>query len=223
MFVTTVKVLIGLHISIKKINSIVKDNNMTEEQKRFIEMYSFEKKTYSKIEEDMKCTRAYLRKLLTPDVKTLIKDIQDIRTKFTPPRKEAFKGNFKNFYDWYKDQKQECGYCGITQADLKIIFVDSEDRILPFIPPTKISQREQEGPKQGAFKRSSGTLEIERLDSAGEYDGDNMILACPLCNNAKSNLIDEICWRELFVPKMQEYYKRLLNDEKCTEKCEHSK
>jgi len=33
---------------------------------------------------------------------------------------------------------------------------------------------------------------------------------CPLCNNAKSNLIDEESWRKLFVPAMKEYYRRLL-------------
>lgn len=177
---------------------------------------------------EMGWTSDYIRQLRSEhhtniEVIKKLEYIKKIRTKFTGSRKDAFIGNFKKFYDWYKDQKQECGYCGITQADLKIIFVDSEDRILPFIPPTKISQREQEGPKQGTFKRSSGTLEIERLDSAGGYDDDNMILACPLCNNAKSNLIDETCWCELFVPAMQKYYKRLLNGQKCTEKCEHSK
>jgi len=72
----------------------------------------------------------------------------------------------------------------------------------------KYNQPDREYKK--APKRSSGTLEIERLDSSVGYSEKNMILACPLCNNAKSNLIDEISWRELFVPAMKAYYEKLL-------------
>ncbi len=189
---------------------------MTKEQKQFIEMYSFQQKKYSEIETEMGRSRAYIKELRT-QVNDLINDIQKIRTKFTKPRKDSFVDNdktFKDFYDWYITQESKCGYCGITQEDLKIIFVDSEDRILPFLDKNRTYKK--------AAKRSSGTLEIERRDSAGKYIPENMILACPLCNNAKSNLIDENCWRKLFVPKMQEYYKRLLNGQKCPEKCEHS-
>ncbi len=41
--------------------NIVKDNNMTEDQKRFIEMYSFEQKKYPAIEIEMDWTRAYIK------------------------------------------------------------------------------------------------------------------------------------------------------------------
>jgi len=78
--------------------------------------------------------------------------------------------------------------------DLYIIF--QEERLLPL---------------NDAFKRSSGTLEIERRDSANNsYEKNNIILACPLCNNAKSNLIDEDSWNIIFVPAMQAYYEKLL-------------
>lgn len=69
-------------------------------------------------------------------------------------------------------------------------------------------------PLNDAVKRSSGTLEIERRDSSSNsYSRDNIILACPLCNNAKSNLIDEKNWRELFVEPMRKYYKILLGED----------
>jgi hypothetical protein len=187
------------------IGSTLRKMNMTEEQKRFIEMYSFERKNYYEIEKEMNWTRAYIKKLRTPNVDELIADIQKIRTKFTKSRKKAFKESnkdFRDFYDWYKDQKQKCAYCGISQENLYILFAEGDARILPYLVPNKIYKN--------APKRSSGTLEIERLDCASAYIPENMILACPLCNNAKSNLIDEESWCELFVPAMQEYYKKLL-------------
>ena len=122
-------------------------------------------------------------------------------TKFTEKRAKGFEDNKGNkdivrFYNWYKRQAQACGYCGITQEELYELFTKDENKTLPL---------------NVAKKRSSGTLEIERLDCITNiYVEDNIILACPLCNNAKSNLINEKNWITLFVPPMREYYKKLL-------------
>jgi hypothetical protein len=65
-------------------------------------------------------------------------------------------------------------------------------------------------------KRKNGILEIEQKTPINETekkvysDFNNLILACPLCNNAKSNLIDESSWREIFVEPMRGYYEKLL-------------
>ena len=122
-------------------------------------------------------------------------DIQTIKSKFTKKRKDGFKSILK-FYDWYKEQPQFCAYCYISQDELYQLFTRNENKKLPL---------------NNAIKRSSGTLEIERKDSnENTYDVDNSILACPLCNNAKSNLIDEDSWNNLFVPSIRKYYKQLL-------------
>lgn len=118
-------------------------------------------------------------------------DISFIKNKFNEKRKEAFDNDAVKFYDWFKDQKNCCGYCGITQNELYELFSEK----LPLNDKTK---------------RSSGTLEIERLDSDKNYSQENIILACPLCNNAKSNLIDEDSWRYIFSKPMRKYYKKLL-------------
>jgi 5-methylcytosine-specific restriction endonuclease McrA len=174
---------------------------MTEQQKRFIELHYFEKKKYPEIERIMGLSRETIHKLVDDKVKEVIEDIQKIRSKFTEKRKIGFNNDFKAFYEWYISQEQKCGYCGISQDELYEIF--KEKHILPYLE----SDREyQKNPK-----RSSGTLEIERLDSSVSYNPSNLILACPLCNNAKSNLIDEKSWRDLFVPAMRKYYEKLLN------------
>ena len=121
-------------------------------------------------------------------------EIQKIKSKYTKKRAEDF-GSIVDFYDWYKKQSQTCGYCGITQDELKELFAE-KNRTLPL---------------NSKKKRASGTLEIERRNSASNtYDASNMILACPLCNNAKSNLIDEESWKSLFVSPMRRYYEKLL-------------
>jgi len=121
-------------------------------------------------------------------------DIPKIKKKYTGERKKEF--NVIEFYDWYTRQDQSCGYCGITQDELYELFANTDNRVLPL---------------NDAQKRSSGTLEIERKDSQSNiYDSTNSILACPLCNNAKSNLIGEESWRNLFVNAMRNYYEKLL-------------
>ena len=169
-------------------------------QKNFIKLYSFERKKYADIEDELKIERSKTRELSNV-CKSEIEKIQNIRNKFTGQRRIGFDNDFKKFYKWYSKEVEngaKCGYCGISQEELYEIFGE-EKNVLPL---------------NDAVKRSSGTLEIERKDSTGNsYGADNIILACPLCNNAKSNLIDEENWRNLFVPAMREYYKKILGKE----------
>jgi len=163
------------------------------EQEEFIKLYSFDQKTYLEIEEEMNIKRKDVQKLYEK-TREEREAIQNIRNKFKGKRKEDFNDNFRDFYDWYQSKKQKCGYCAISQEELYSLF--REDQKLPL---------------NDAIKRSSGTLEIERKDSTeNSYDKKNIILACPLCNNAKSNLIDENDWRNIFVKPMREYYKKIL-------------
>jgi len=175
---------------------------MEENQKKeFIELYSFKQKKYSEIQEEMSIARVDVQSLFE-ETRDKRQEIQNIRNKFTGKRKKDFDDDFSKFYDWYEKQDQKCGYCGISQGELYYLF--REERKLPL---------------NNAIKRSSGTLEIERKDSAGNsYNEKNIILACPLCNNAKSNLIDEGNWADFFVEPMQKYYAKLLKEDKGEDK-----
>ena len=124
-------------------------------------------------------------------------DIPVIKSKFTESRKNE--NNIIEFYDWYVEQNQSCDYCGITQNELHKLFTNKKKKkILPL--------------NNNWSKNDKGTLQIERKDSTkNSYSISNLILACPLCNNAKSNLIDEDSWREIFAEPMKRYYNKLLN------------
>ena len=70
----------------------------------------------------------------------------------------------ERFVQWYTEHPKTCTYCGVSEKDISGI-------------PFKA--------RQGFTNRHR--LEIDRMDSAGGYSLDNITLACPICNTAKSN------------------------------------
>lgn len=114
---------------------------------------------------------------------------------FNEQRRELFE-EAKSFLKWYDEQNESCNYCEISQSDLYRI-VESRNGNLTLNLKTK---------------RSKGTLEIEKRDPNKGYTFSNSILACPFCNNAKSNLISEEDWRKFFVPAMKNYFNSILSN-----------
>lgn len=112
---------------------------------------------------------------------------------YNEQRKELF-DNAEKLLEWYDAQNGCCNYCGITQSDLSKIVAKRKGNLT-------LNQK---------TKRSKGTLEIEKLDPNKPYTFDNSVLACPFCNNAKSNLISEEDWRSYFAPVMKNYLNSLL-------------
>ena len=108
----------------------------------------------------------------------------------------AGRKNPEEILSWYHRQGKKCGYCKVTQDELHLI----------------VKSRKGNLTLNNLQKRSKGTLEIEKRDPTKGYtfDNDNIILACPLCNNAKSNLIDDGSWKTMFAPIMRQYYDKLL-------------
>lgn len=108
-------------------------------------------------------------------------------------RKEGFK-NFKAFYrhlfgDGFTPDKAKCYYCEITQEEITEIF----------------------NKKFIESKKFSPTMNIERLDSNKGYTPDNTALACPLCNNAKSDMIRYDNFQKYFKKSMREFIEDLLS------------
>ena len=167
------------------------------EENTFIDLFVFQQLKVKDIEKSLGIN-AKERKNLEIEFADEIKIIRSIRSKYYS-RKKCFK-DFKDFYyNWYVIQKQECKYCQISQTDLHKLF--------PNIMPIK---SEEDKLSNNYYKRKYGTLEIEKIDSLKPYCPDNMVLACPLCNNAKSNLIDVDSWKTIFVNSIKEYYKKCL-------------
>lgn len=64
----------------------------------------------------------------------------------------------------YKRDGRVCDYCKIKEEDFLEVW----------------------GPFYGG-KTRGGILEVDRKDSTGPYTEDNCVLACAICNNAKSD------------------------------------
>lgn len=111
-------------------------------------------------------------------------------------RKNLF-SDYNEIIKWFNAQENKCGYCGITQDELNEI----------------VKLRGNNFTLNKKTKRKNATLEIEKLDCKKDYQFENIILACPICNNAKSNLIEEMDWKYFFVDKIKEYYKKILGKE----------
>ncbi len=196
--------MIGIEEIQSKEDLFINYDNLTAEEKIFIYYYSFKQKDMKYIENILKkfdSNKTYQDvQRLVEECKKYTREIQNIRNKFTKERKVDNNENFEEFFKWYKNQKSHCGYCGITQQELHTLFTYDDNKTLPL--------------NDNWSKNDRGTLQIERLDNkSNSYNVANLILACPLCNNAKSNLIDENSWREIFVEFMRIYYKKLLGRE----------
>jgi len=155
-------------------------------EEEFIKLYSFDKKNYPMIEKELNINRKEIQKLFT-DTKIERNNIQKIRNKFQGKKKEGFNQNFEFFYKWYKSQEKKCGYCGTSENTLKKLFES----------------------KKLTSKKFTATLHIERRNPNGEYNEENCMLACSLCNNAKSDLINEDNYREYFEKCMNQFLKDL--------------
>ena len=115
-------------------------------------------------------------------------NIRAIRKRFTQKRKDGFK-TFAKFYAWHNTQAQKCYYCGTSQDELNKLF----------------------GKELIESKKFSESLHIERKDSNKGYSENNCVLACALCNNAKSDMISDENFKAYFGDKMREFIADLLS------------
>ncbi len=135
------------------------------------------------------------------EVKSYFAKYAELESKYNNEKRKNLFKNPETIVKWFEDQNNMCGYCAVTQDELNEIVVKRNGNLT-------LNQK---------TKRKNGILEIEQKTPVNESenkkaysDFENLILACPLCNNAKSNLIDESSWREIFVEPMREYYEKLL-------------
>ena len=122
---------------------------------------------------------------------TQYKEIVTLRKRFNSfdkKRKEGFK-SFVNFYRWYVSQKKECHYCGATQEQLDRLF---DDELI-------------------ISSKFNATLHIEQKTPKQGYSENNCVLACALCNNAKSDMINEENFKTYFADSMRTFISDLLS------------
>lgn len=125
------------------------------------------------------------------------KQYNDLYSKYYNEHRTLLFANPVGLIEWYEKQGDFCNYCGISQSKLHKIVESRKGKLT-------LNQK---------TKRSKGTLEIEKRDPNLGYTYENSILACPFCNNAKSNLISEEDWRKFFVPAMKNYFDSILQND----------
>ena len=114
-----------------------------------------------------------------------------IRKRFTgsdDKRKKGF-GDFESFYKWYVAQGDKCYYCDSSQKELDRLF---DDELV-------------------SSKKFGATLHIERKHPDKGYNADNCVLACSLCNNAKSDMISAANFKQYFAKSVRDFVCDLLN------------
>lgn len=129
----------------------------------------------------------------TSEVECLKEYYEIIMRKYEIVNKEKDKKfeEMKKFTLWYKESNKECYYCGISKENLKKLF------------DNKVIQS-----KKPSF---NGTLQIKRLNPNKGYVEDNCVLACCICNNAKSDMINAKNFKEYFAESVKKFYNDLLN------------
>lgn len=147
------------------------------------------KKQYKGID-DFKCQALNLDMNELSELRKKYSFIYTFYKKYGQNRPEFFK-NPEAFVLWYEEQNNQCHYCDTTQINLNKI-VEKRGGNLTYNDGTK---------------RASGSLEIEKLNPSKGYTLDNSVLACPFCNNAKSNLIKDSDWKKHFADAMKKYLK----------------
>lgn len=126
-----------------------------------------------------------------PEVEILISIRNRLKNKkvYVEPK---FKNNPTKVWQWYLSQGENCYYCGISQKELKELFEKG-----------KISS------EKNSF---NATLHIERKFPKEGYTENNSTLVCCLCNNAKSDMINETNYKTYFGEAMGKFLKDLAGD-----------
>ncbi|MCI7765071.1 hypothetical protein [Helicobacter sp.] len=136
----------------------------------------------------------------TSEVECLKEHYEIIMRKYEIVNKEEDKKfeEMKKFALWYEKARintdeRKCHYCEITEENLKKLF------------DNKVIQS-----KKPSF---NSTLQIERLNPNKGYVEDNCVLACCICNNAKSDMINAENFKEYFAKRIECFYNSLLSGE----------
>ncbi|HEC1764533.1 TPA: hypothetical protein R1722_001277 [Campylobacter lari] len=107
--------------------------------------------------------------------------------------------DMKKFAMWYEEaylkideENRTCHYCGIDEDKLKNLF---KSKLITSKKPS-----------------FNGSLQIERLNPDKGYNEENCVLACCICNNAKSDMISASDFKDYFSDSVKNFYENLLKN-----------
>lgn len=136
---------------------------MTIEQQKFLHLAVVKCIPYSEIEQELGISR----KIFSPwwnELREQRLELTKIRTMWMSKCPEL---SYEDFAHWYQNVDKNCFYCGLTEAEMQILWT-----------------------KEPALtKRTRGrVLEIDRVGPNKDYnDFTNLVFACYWCNNAKTD------------------------------------
>jgi len=187
-----------------------KGKKFSENDKIFLLRYSIEKeihKGYSspsakEILKDIFKDKFISLKEYEDNNKHVVEARNQLQTQYeTYNKKDRIAGfkEFSAFLEWrlsyIKEQKGSiCYYCGIDEVTSNNAFKNK-----------KISSKKR--------TCKNGVLQIERKDPSKGYNKDNCVLACVLCNNAKSDLLkDSEVFKNIFEKPMKKWWEYILKE-----------
>ena len=195
---------------VERIAAFESINNLTDNDKKYIILYSIEKKCSEK---------EALNKagIMSPTVKEYYQNntsVEDLK-KIIQERYNRFKGllnrdpdafgkQFSSFLEWWynpgsrnaekkDDLSAHCYYCGVSESVTNAAFDDSQGHPLMFSEKPSFS----------------GSLQIDKKEPSKGYNKENCVFACVLCNNAKSDMIKSHDFKEIIAPAFKKYWKMI--------------
>lgn len=162
-------------------------NNLSKDERRFLELAIHEQMKYADIEKEMGVEGSQLS-IWWKDLEADREELSAIRKLWS---KKCNAVDFWDFHKWYCSADRECHYCGITED--QIFELDFLNRLYT----KRLTTRGR-------------TLEIERVEPNKPYDVvKNLTLACYWCNNAKSDEFSEKEFKPIAQAIRQVWDKRL--------------
>ena len=142
-------------------------NHLDNLERKFIDTVYIQLKTFKEASVLLMVDISKIQQL-NKDLDSIWRPITKVRDKWKAKNVE---GNFWDFYNWVKQTKQCCHYCGVTQIEL--------DRL------------HQIGIANKRMTRGR-TLEIDRKIPNEQYTNiSNLTYSCYWCNNAKTDTFTE--------------------------------
>lgn len=177
-------------------------SELTETDLQFLTLYSIEKNPKPNVVlkrlgyRDPHEQKYYAEK---PLVEEINKQLQGLSSRFKELRRRdenAFDQDFAAFLEWYCSNMDaggrcHCSYCNVDETTLLHAF-DKTTGVL------------------SSKKRSfNATLQIDqKLPNTG-YNKDNCVMACVLCNNAKSDMISAEDFKKYIAPSIAAYWEHI--------------
>jgi hypothetical protein len=130
---------------------------------------------------------------------------EQIEQWYSDTEKDGLSGfdDLEDFLDWYEEnvQDKKCGYCQLSERDCQSIIHKGLLTSLRF----PIYKNTSQGVNRGYW------LEIDRKNPIGLYSRENCIPSCYFCNNDKSDVFNEVQYREFMTDRIG-FVRRILNE-----------